>query len=111
MGAIIGVVAGGAAARATEDLLERFRVAGATAPDRAQPLDQLGITTSTGILVRYAQAGVICQTRPDRFYLDEAAYAVYRRRNNRTATVIALAAGLLALGVGIAAAVMAGPRH
>ncbi len=36
MGAYIGAMAVAAAARAEADLLERFRVADATAPDRAQ---------------------------------------------------------------------------
>ena len=111
MGAIVGIIAAGATARAGDDLLERFRVAGATAPDRAQSLDQLGVTTSTGFLVRYAQAGVIRQTRPDRFYLDESAFAVYRRRNGRAAVAIGLAAGLLGLIAAIAAAVTAAPRR
>jgi hypothetical protein len=109
MGAVVGVIAA-SSARASEDLLERFRVAGATAPDRAQLLSQLGLTTGTPWFMKYAQAGVICQTRPDRFYLDEAAYAVYRRGQNRVAVVIALAAGVIALGAGIAAAIMARPH-
>ena len=110
MGAVIGVI-GGNAGRAADELLERFRVAGATAPDRAQSLSQLGVTSSTGILAKYVQAGVVCQTRPDRFYLDEAAYAVYRRRNTPLAVMFALAAGLLAVGVGLYAATMASPHR
>lgn len=110
MGATIAAVIAASSARVAEDLLERFRVSGATAPDRAQSLSQLGLTPDAAMLAQYAQAGVICQTRGDRFYLDESAYAVYRRRGTRTAMIIAIAAGLMAVGMAVAAAVMTSRR-
>jgi len=107
MGAVVGVIAA-SAARADADLLERFRVADATAPGRAQPLAQLGVSATSGF-TRYVRAGVIRVASGDRFYLDEAALAAYRRSRAPVA-LIALATGLMLLGVAIATMV-ARPTH
>jgi hypothetical protein len=97
MGAMIGVIAA-ASARADADLLERFRIAGATAPERAQPLDRLGVSDSPGV-TRYLTDGVICRSpsAADRYYLDEVALAAYRRRK-RPAMVVA---GLVVMGLAL----------
>jgi len=105
MGAALIAVAGNAA-RVAEDLLERFRLADATALDRARSLPQLGLSPDAPGLARFAAAGVIRQTNTDRFFLDEAAYAAYRRRQPRLAMAIAIAFGLMAIGIAIAAATM-----
>ena len=97
MGAMIGVIAA-ASARADADLLERFRVAGATAAERAQPLDRLGVSDSPG-LTRYLNDGVICRSpaAADRYYLDEVALAAYRHRKRP----VMVAVGLALMGLGL----------
>jgi hypothetical protein len=108
MGAVIGVIAA-ASARANADLLERFRVTGATAPDRALPLDQLGVTDSPP-LRGYVAANVICSSpmAADRYYLDEVAYASYRRRRGPP-VVLALVIAGLAILLGVMVAVTSRP--
>ena len=54
--------AAGAAAKQMADTLERFRVADATAPDRAQSLDSLGLQ-HLGVVSRLTTVGVICPGR------------------------------------------------
>ncbi len=114
MGATVAVIAAASATRAESDLLERFRVSDATAAGRAQTLNKLGLEGSR-YLDRFQSAGVICQA-PDgggRYYLDEVAFAAYRRRRNPRA-MIALAAalclGLAALIFGLTMARMSQPR-
>lgn len=99
-----------AAARANADLLERFRVTGATAPDRALPLDQLGVIDSPP-LRRYVAANVICSSpmAADRYYLDEVAYASYRRRRRPLPAVLALVIAGLAILLGVMVAVTSRP--
>jgi hypothetical protein len=102
MGAM--VVASAGAARAEADLLERFRVADATAADRAVPLTQLGLTSSS-LLNRFAQAGVIKPAGRDRYYLDEVAFATYRRRKGPV--VVAMMVGILMMLLGMGFAIFA----
>ena len=102
MGATVAVIAAANSARAQADLLERFRVADATAPDRAQSLSKLGLEGSR-FLDRFVSVGVICQAPASggRYYLDEVAYAAYRRRqrNPRLAmVVVAIGLALIAIG-------------
>jgi len=87
-------------------VLERFRVADATAPERAQSLESLGLGDSM-MLRRLIDAGVI---RPgssgNRVYLSETTYATYRRRTRVRAVIFALVAGLAMLILGFAAFVV-----
>jgi predicted Abi (CAAX) family protease len=104
MGAAIGAIAAAGAARLDADLLERFRVADATAAARAQPLSTLGVEGSM-VFGRYQTAGVIRQTTPSsgRYYLDEVALAAYRRRKNPAAMIAGVGILILA-GIALAAA-------
>jgi hypothetical protein len=99
MGATVAVIAAANVARAERDLLERFRVSDATAPDRAQTLNTMGLEGSR-VLDRFQAAGVICQAPASggRYYLDEVAYAAYRRRAQKNPALI-----MLAVGIGLAA--------
>jgi hypothetical protein len=102
MGATMAAVAAGNAARAQADLLERFRVSDATAPGRAQTLSQLGLEGSR-YLDHFQSAGVIRQTPDGRgqYYLDEVAFAAYRRQRRNPlvlAGVLCLAGAALILG-------------
>ncbi len=103
MGATVAVMAAAGAARAQADLLERFRVSDATAPGRAQTLSQLGLEGSR-YLDHFQSAGVIQQAPggSGQYYLDEVAFAAYRRRgrNRRVlAAVLCLAGAAIILGV------------
>jgi hypothetical protein len=103
MGATVAVMAAASAARAEADLLERFRVSDATALGRAQTLSHLGLEGSR-YLDRFQSAGVIRQDPGGggRYYLDEVAFAAYRRRQRKPlalAAVLCLALGAIILGV------------
>lgn len=102
MGATVAVIAAANARRAEADLLERFRVSDATAAGRAQTLSQLGLEGSR-FLDRFQSAGVIREDPGGggRYYLDEVAFAAYRRQrqNPRVALVLCLAGVALILGV------------
>jgi hypothetical protein len=103
MGATVAVIAAASAQRAEADLLERFRVSDATAPDRAQTLNKMGLDESR-VLDRFQAAGVICQVPGSggRYYLDEVAVAAYRRRRrNPRLAMLVVAIGLAAIVFGI----------
>ena len=103
MGATVAAVAAAAAVRAEQDLLERFRVSDATAPDRAQTLNKMGLEGS-GVLDRLQAAGVICQgpASGGRYYLDEVAFAAYRRRGRSPRlALLVVGLGLAAIALGV----------
>jgi hypothetical protein len=99
MGAIIAA----GAARAQADLLERFRVGDATAPDRAQTLEKLGLEGSM-YFDRLEAQGVICRSpdSPSRYYLDERAMAAYGRRATGRVKLVALGGAFLLIAIGVA---------
>jgi hypothetical protein len=90
-----------------ERTLEVFRLADATAPDRARSPDQLGLTASR-TLSRLIEAGVI-QAVPGKnaVYLSEAALVAYRRTSAKRAAWAALAAGVVMLIAGLVGAIVA----
>ncbi len=96
----------GAAAKQMADTLERFRVADATAADRAQSLESLGLQ-HMGVVSRLIAAGVILPgTRAARFYLSEVAFAAYRRRQVGQQRVMAAVAVGLAIAFLLAGALI-----
>jgi len=78
--------------------LEAFRDAGATDSERALPADELGLP-GTAALRRLVRDGVVRETAPGVYYLDEAALARSRRR--RPGGVLGLATALLVAGVAV----------
>jgi hypothetical protein len=103
MGATVAVIAAANARRAQADLLERFRVSDATAPGRAQTLSRLQLEGSR-FLDQFQAAGVIREAPGGRgeYYLDEVAFAAYRRRRGNPralAAVLCLAVGAMIIGV------------
>lgn len=59
--------------------VSRFREAGATAPEHARSLSELGICNGKSIkLLR--RRGVLVDAGSERYYLDEAAYERWRKR-------------------------------
>lgn len=98
MAASVGVMAAAAAAREKANVLQRFRLADATASDRAQSLDSLGLRPQ-GLVTRLMAAGVILPgSRANRVYLSEAALVAYDYSTANRVRLAALAACALALG-------------
>lgn len=101
------IIAAAARTNALNAVLEQFRVAGATAADRAQTLEVLGVTDrrvtdrllATGALKRDATSG--------RVYLDERAVAEHRRRDDGRRKPMLVAVGLILILGGAAAFFMA----
>ena len=118
-GAMVAIHAGSmaAAAKAHAKVLDGFRVPGATAPERARPLADLGLADDDRILAQLVKAGVVrgvdARGRPTvlgddlnrtaAYYLDEAAFVAHRdarsKSDSRLAVLVVIAVVLLLLGV------------
>ena len=87
-------------AAAERQLVDAFRLADATHADRARSLDQLGIVP-TDTLDRLRAAGIVRESEPRRFYLDEATIIARRDapRSQRTHLVAVLIALTVLLGL------------
>lgn len=90
--------------KAERALIDAFRIADATAADRAQSLSRIGVER-TDVLTRLEAQGVLRSVARDRYYLDEAAVVARRARSvgpsaRRIIFVLALlAAVLVAIGL------------
>ena len=105
------VVAAAAAAKKKrrEHILDVFRVAGATAPERARSLAEIGLAESFE-LDELMRAGVICSGQQrSTWYLDEASFIALRDTRQGQAVrivlvvvlaVLAILAGVLSFGAG-----------
>lgn len=81
-----------------QDVIDDFRAAGATSPDRAQSYTAIGLGDSLAIK-RLRNRAVIRESAPGTFYLDEEVWtAVIRTRRRLVVTLLSVMA-LLALGV------------
>ena len=103
-GAMIAVHAAHAAAQAQAKVLDAFRVRSATAPERALPLAELGLSSADRTLGAFVASGVVRavdsrgrpavigheSVRPAGFYLDEGAYVAQRDRKTRTSQRVVL---------------------
>ena len=85
------------AAEAERRALERFRVADATRPERARPLDPLGLTPGSA-LDSLMRAGLVRDAGGGRYWLDEAAVAARRHAASPRAVKVLLVV-LLALAM------------
>ena len=100
-GSIVPIIIAAHAA-AVRRVLEAFRVAGATAPDRARPPDALGIKRD-GTFAELEKAGVLrAGHAPGTYYLDEVAHAARYSMRTRRKKIVLLILLLLVL-VGLAA--------
>ena len=100
-GAIAAILA--AQAQAERRAFEAFRVAGATAPERAQTLQAMDITESMALRA-LTNRGIVCETEPGHFWLDERKLAARSRPAKPALLVMALvllAIALIALAVGM----------
>jgi hypothetical protein len=96
-----GAIAGAAANRARDHVLERLRAAEATHSTRAVALEGLkGIESR--MLGRFVDAGVVRDAGEHRYYLDEARLAAYQakqREHARLALLVFLVIAIVGLVV------------
>jgi|SRR4051812_40858257 hypothetical protein len=82
--------------RREQEVIDDFRAAGATAPDRAQSYTAIGLGDTLAIR-RLRNRAVIREAAPGVYYLDEEVWAAVRRTRMRLLfTFLAIIAVLLA---------------
>ena len=106
-GSLVAVLVAAQAQR-TRAVMDAFRLADATAPDRARTLDALGIA-HTAEVEQLAQQGVlVAGPRRGSWYLSEAAVVARRRAARPHRTVLLVIVVLLAaLGAGLVGLLLA----
>jgi hypothetical protein len=105
------VVAAAAAAHAKriQNVVDAFRLADATSPDRARALAELSLAPDAGLAELTKAAVLLPGRRAGTWYLSEAAYIARREARDRAATrsaVIVALIGTLILLSGVLIAVM-----
>jgi len=81
-----------------QDVIDDFRAAGATSPDRAQSYTAMGVGDSLAIK-RLRNRAVIREATPGTYYLDEEVWsAVVRTRRRLVVTLLSIIA-LMLLGM------------
>jgi hypothetical protein len=84
--------------RREQEVIEDFRVAGATAPEKAQSYTAIGLGESLA-LRRLRNRAVIREATPGLYYLDEEVWSAVRRTRRRVASVVILIIAILLLGI------------
>jgi hypothetical protein len=92
------VVIAAAMRRREQEVIDDFRAAGATTPDRARSYVAIGLGDSLA-LRRLRNRAVIREAAPDTYYLDEEVWAAVRRTRLRLATTLMLVLGILLGGI------------
>ena len=87
-----------ALSKAERRLVEGLRRAGAVNAGAARPLDPRGF--QVGRLEKLLEAGVILESAPGVYYVDEVAYERYRQ--NKRVTVLAILAALILVALFLA---------
>lgn len=106
MGASAGVAA--AVARARREVLEHFRVAGATRPEAAVGLPDMRRLGRRQV-ERWERNGVLREAAGGGYWLDEAAYAVDQAARRRRAMVALIVVLVLLAAVAVAAQLTSRP--
>src|SRR6478672_10482553 len=95
------VIAAAAAARRrrVQEVVDAFRLGDATSPDRARPIESLGVA-HVGEVDSLMADGVLCPG-PDSgtYYLNEAMYIANRNRGNVRRSLVVVSLVLLVTGV------------
>ncbi|HJP58461.1 MAG TPA: hypothetical protein VJ865_00610 [Gemmatimonadaceae bacterium] len=81
-----------------QDVIDDFRAAGATSPDRAQSYTAIGLGDSLAIK-RLRNRAVIREGAPGQYYLDEEVWAAVIRTRRRLVVTLLSVFALMALGV------------
>src|SRR5438045_6899223 len=84
--------------RREQEVIDDFRDAGATSPDRAQSYTAIGLGDSLA-LKRLRNRAVIREAAPGVYYLDEEVWAAVRRTRRRLVTVFISILAILLLGL------------
>jgi hypothetical protein len=87
-----------AIARRGQEVIDDFRAAGATSPDRAQSYTALGIGESLAMR-RLRNRAVIREAAPGVFYLDEDVWAAVRRMRHRVLGLFLLIVAVVSIGI------------
>ena len=84
--------------RREQEVIDDFRAAGATAPDRAQSYNAIGLSETLAVR-RLRNRAVVREVAPGLYYLDEEVWAAVRRTRLRLLTVFTAILGFLLLGI------------
>ncbi len=84
--------------RREQEVIDDFRDAGATSPDRAQSYTAIGLGDSLA-LRRLRNRAVIREAAPGVYYLDEEVWAAVRRTRLRMLTVFLALIAVVLIGV------------
>ncbi len=84
--------------RREQEVIDDFRAAGATSPDRAQSYTAIGLGETLAVR-RLRNRAVIREAAPGVYYLDEEVWAAVRRMRLRLLTVFIAILGVLLLGI------------
>ena len=84
--------------RREQEVIDDFRDAGATAPERAQSYTAIGLGDSLA-LRRLRNRAVIREAAPGVYYLDEEVWAAVRRTRLRMLTVFVAILAVLLIGI------------
>jgi len=84
--------------RREQEVIDDFRAAGATAPDRAQSYNAIGLGETLAVR-RLRNRAVVREAAPGLYYLDEEVWAAVRRTRLRLLTVFTAILGFLLLGI------------
>jgi len=84
--------------RREQEVIDDFRAAGATSPDRAQSYTAIGLGETLAVR-RLRNRAVIREAAPNVYYLDEEVWAAVRRTRLRLLTVFIAILGVLLLGI------------
>ena len=83
-----------------QEVIDDFRAAGATSPDRAQSYTAIGRGESLAVR-RLRNRAVIREASPGVFYLDEEVWAAVRRTRQRMAMVFIAILAVLLVGIAL----------
>jgi hypothetical protein len=86
--------------RREQEVIDDFRAAGATAPDRAQSYTAVGVG-ETLALRRLRNRAVIREAAPGVYYLDEEVWSAVRRTRRRVVSVFLLLLAILLIGLAL----------
>ena len=91
-------VAAAAMRRREQEVIDDFRAAGATSPERAQSYTALGFGETLAVR-RLRNRAVIREASPGVYYLDEEVWAAVRRSRHRLLGVVISILALLLAGI------------
>jgi hypothetical protein len=86
--------------RREQEVIDDFRVAGATSPDKAQSYTAIGLGESLAVR-RLRNRAVIREASPGVFYLDEEVWSAVRRTRMRLVITLVAVLAIMAIGISL----------